>query len=166
MTNEEYILDWFKNHVWTRPKPSKVCDGVGMFAIRDIPKGTSVYDLADRSATAWISWDTIKTLPQGIIDWFTAIQPHAGTRVCNPDFKWKSEYGPLWTYTIKGMNFQSTWYFSNHSDNANTDSYATDDPRVYRFITNRDVQKGEELFDNYDSKEILVNWLDVAKRDE
>ena len=49
------------------------------------------------------------------------------------------------------------------SDNANTDSYATDNPRVYKFITNRDIEKGEELFDDYDSDEYLVKWLDVAK---
>ena len=54
MTNEEYILDWFQNHVWARPLPSTVCNEVGMIAIRDIPKGISVYDLADRSVTAWI----------------------------------------------------------------------------------------------------------------
>ena len=48
MTNEEYILDWYKNHIWTRPSLSKVCDGVGMVAIRDIPKGTSIYEFPDR----------------------------------------------------------------------------------------------------------------------
>ena len=119
----------------------------------------------DMRIDRWIR-NNLGNLPQGIIDWFTAIQPHVGTKVIYPDFKWKEEYGPLWTYTNKGMNFQSTWYFSNHSDNANTDSYATDNPRVYKFITNRDIEKGEELFDDYDSDEYLVNWLDVAKRDE
>ena len=65
MTNEEYILDWFQNHVWARPKPSKICDGVGMFAIRNIPKGTNVYDLADKGVCAWIPWKESRTPHKG-----------------------------------------------------------------------------------------------------
>ena len=69
MTNEEYILDWYKNHIWTRPSLSKVCDGVGMVAIRDIPKGTSIYEFPDREVNIKVLQEKIKDFPSGVINW-------------------------------------------------------------------------------------------------
>ena len=79
MNDEKYLLDWYSNHIWSRPKPSKVCDGVGSFAIRDIPKGTSIYDLADKTVSAWISWSKVSTLPIGVVGCIYDTQPQMGT---------------------------------------------------------------------------------------
>tara|TARA_B110000977_G_scaffold57399_1_gene77911 strand:- start:330 stop:818 length:489 start_codon:yes stop_codon:yes gene_type:complete len=161
MNNREYILDWYRNHIWTRPKPSKVCDGVGSFAIRDIPKGTSLYDLAEKSCTSYVTWEIIKTLPSGIIQMICDLQVSQGTNIFDKNFKWKEEYGLLWIYTTKGLNWQTTWFFQNHSDNPNVDGFATDNPRLFKFITNRDIKKGEELFDNYDG--YVKEWVVSSK---
>ncbi|MBC8428438.1 SET domain-containing protein [bacterium] len=162
MTNEEYILDWYKNHIWARPAPSKICDGVGMFAIRDIPKGTSVYDLAPKTVNSWIPYETVvDVLPKGVVDLIVDCQPSVGSKLRNSEFKWKNEYGPLWIYTMKNLNWQTTWYFQNHSDNPNLDAFATDNPRLFVFIANRDIKKGEELFEDYDSYN--KDWLEVSK---
>ena len=157
MTNEKFILDWFQNHVWARPKPSKICDGVGMFAIRNIPKGTNVYDLADKGVCAWIPWKEIQTLPKGVIDWILSIQPQIGSKVNDPDLWWSEEDGPIWLYTIKGLNWQTTWFFQNHSDNSNVDGFTKGSTRVFKFIANRDIEEGEELFENYD--DYIDEWI-------
>ena len=93
MNNEEYLLDWFKNHVWSRIRPSNVCDGVGIFAIRDIPKGTSVYDMAPKTVDEWIPYETVvETLPMGVVDMIIDAQPIVGSKLCDSDFVWKEEY--------------------------------------------------------------------------
>ena len=92
MNNEEYLLDWYRNHIWTRPKPSKICDGVGMFAIRDIPKGTSILDLADKTVSAWISWSKVSTLPVGVVGCIYDTQPQMGTITNSNNFGWEHSY--------------------------------------------------------------------------
>jgi len=159
--NEKYVLEWFRNHVWSRPKPSTVCDGVGIFAIRDIPKGTSIYDLADKSVCAWIPWEEIQTLPKGMIDWILTIQSQIGSKVCEPNLWWSDKDGPIWLYTIAGMNWIHNWFFQNHSDNPNVDTYMTSHPRVWTHIANRDIKEGEELLENYDV--CADNFIELTK---
>ena len=49
MTNDEkYILEWYRNKIWAKPSLSKICNGIGMIAIGDIPKVTSNIDLAEK----------------------------------------------------------------------------------------------------------------------
>ena len=88
MTNEEYILDWYKNHIWTRPSLSKVCDGVGMVAIRDIPKGTSIYEFPDREVNIKVSQEKIKDFPMGVINWLIDFQP-INSLSCKSNFNLK-----------------------------------------------------------------------------
>ena len=152
MNNEEYLLDWFKNHVWLRIRPSNVCDGVGIFAIRDIPKGTSVYDMAPKTVDEWIPYETVvETLPMGVVDMIIDAQPIVGSKLCDSDFVWKEEYGPLWMYTNQNMNWINYWWHQNHSDTPNLDAYATKNPRIFKFFANRDIKMGEELFEDYNS---------------
>ena len=160
MTNEESILDWFKNHIWARPKPSNICDGVGSFAIRDIPKGTSIYDLADKNITDWISWSKVSTLPIGVIRCIYDMQPHIGIQANDKDFVWKEELGQLWMYTTEGLNWQCNWFFQNHSDNPNLDVFVMGD-REFKYISNRDIKEGEELFESYDS--FVDDWEKINK---
>ena len=119
-----------------------------MFAIRDIPKGTSVYDLADRNVTGWIPWSKVSTLPTGIIRCIYDMQPHIGTQTNDKDFVWKEELGKLLMYTTEGINWHCNWFFQNHSDNPNIDAFTTGN-RDFRYITYRDIKEGEELLENY-----------------
>jgi len=161
MTNEEYILDWFKNHVWSRIKPSNVCDGVGIFAIRDIPKGTSVHDKAPKTVNAWIPYETVvETLPMGVVDMIISAQPSVGSKLCDSDFVWKEEYGPLWMYTNQNMNWINYWWHQNHSDNPNLDVFVMGD-REFKYISNRYIKEGDELFESYDS--YVDDWEKINK---
>ena len=161
MTNEEYIFDWYSNHIWSRPKPSKICDGVGSFAIRDIPKGTSVYELASKTVSTWIPWSKVSTLPDGVVGCIYDIQPQMGIITNSIDFGWKHAYGPLWVYTTKGLNWQTNWFFQNHSDNPNVNTFPTDNPRIFKFIADRDIKEGEELFENYD--DYSYKWEKISQ---
>ncbi len=153
MTNEEYLLDWHKNHIWARPKPSNICDGIGMFAIQDIPKYTNIYESADRNVSGWVSWEKVKELPEQIVKWLIDYQPHIGSKMIDlsSSFDWDSDCGDVYLYTSEGFNFRKfhwsiMWFFQNHSDDHNIDVKGG---RDYKFISNRDIKEGEELFDNY-----------------
>jgi len=149
MNNKEFVIDWFENHIWARPFPSKVCDGVGAVAIRDIPKGTSVWDLAPKSVKAWVEWEDISHFPKSLLRCVYDIQAHKGLEVMDEDFVWSKSDGPLWMYTTKDINYQSTWFFQNHSDTPNLDGF-TRGNRDFYYIANRDIKEGEELLENYD----------------
>tara|TARA_Y100000592_G_scaffold14477_1_gene20579 strand:+ start:752 stop:1252 length:501 start_codon:yes stop_codon:yes gene_type:complete len=153
-SDEKYILEWYKNKIWTKPSLSKVCEGIGMVAIRDIPKGTSVFDLADRSVYGWIPWEQAKKIPKGVLNWVLECQPQLGDKVMdNPNFKkeWFDDQHPaLFAYTQVGMNWQTTWYYVNHSeDNPNVSANSTGHPRVLKYIALRDIYEGEEILENY-----------------
>ena len=47
------------------------------------------------------------------------------------DFEWSESDGQLWMYTTKGLNYQSTWFFQNHSDTPNLDGYTRGDRDFY-----------------------------------
>ena len=151
---EKYILEWYINKIWTKPFSSKICDGIGMVAIRDIPKETSIFDLAEKSVYGWIPIDEAKTIPNGVLRWALEGQPQADLDVMNSsnlyDNFLQGKYGDLWAYTQKGMNWQTTWYFVNHSlENPNVSVHSTGHPRVFKYITLRDIYEGEEILENY-----------------
>jgi hypothetical protein len=153
MNNKEFVINWFENHIWARPCASKVCDGVGSVAIRDIPKGTSVYDLCTKSVKVWVDWEDISHFPKGLLRCVYDVQAQAGLKVMDEDFEWSESDGQLWMYTTKGLNYQSTWFFQNHSDTPNLDGYTRGD-RDFYYIANRDIEEGEELFEDYN----YMNW--------
>ena len=159
MNDEKYILDWYKNHIWTRPKPDK-WGGVGMFAIRDIPKGTSIFDLADRSTWGWITWKDAKTIPHGVLNWILECQPQDTDKVLDGEKlfdKYNNSDKSIWAYTNEGMNWQTTWYFCNHSVKPSVSIFSIDNnPRLFRYIANRDIECDEELYENY--HDFMVAW--------
>tara|TARA_R110002020_G_scaffold475742_2_gene711997 strand:- start:244 stop:720 length:477 start_codon:yes stop_codon:yes gene_type:complete len=144
MNSKEFVINWFENHIWARPFPSKICDGVGAVAIRDIPKGTSVWDLAPKSVKSWVEWEDISHFSEGLLRCVYDIQAHCGVEVMDEDFTWSKELGPLWMYTTKDINYQSTWFFQNYSDTPNLDAFSRGN-RDFYFIANCDIKKGEEL---------------------
>ena len=146
--DKDFVLRWYENNVWSRPWPSKICEGVGQIAIRDIPKNTSVYERCDRSVRAWVEWEDVKSWDEGLLRCVYDMQINVGVKPNRKDFTWKHEYGRLWMYTTKGLNWQSNWFFQNHSTNPNVDVEVLGQ-RDFKYITNRDIKEGEELLENY-----------------
>ena len=85
-----------------------------------------------------------------MIKWILESQPHAGSEVCEDSFNWTDKMGPVWMYTMENLNWQTTWYFVNHSlENPNVSVHSTGHPRVFKYITLRDIYEGEEILENY-----------------
>ena len=113
--------------VYTRLKPSSV-HGVGVFAIRDIPKGINVFG-SDNSEMVWLSKGDIKNVDpevKKLYDDFCVIKG--------------DEYGC--PENFNGLTI--SWYINESKGNPNVQC-----TKDYDFISLRDIKKGEELLINY-----------------
>jgi hypothetical protein len=118
----------------TKLAPSLICDGVGVFAISEIPKQFILFqDVAPDQI--YIPYETI-TDPN--------VKMYLSC-MCNSD-----EFGFYLSRTYNNINMS---YYVNHSDTPNVYHDLTLD----RYITLRDIQPGEELTCTYTKEEI--NWL-------
>jgi len=128
MTKTE-LLQQLADHTWVMIKPSPV-DGIGVFAIRDIPKGTR--GLFSRGIGEWIkvSKSEIAGLPS-----------HSRALVENYCLYDDSHYY-LPDYGFKVMDLVN---FLNHADIPNIISINEGED----FETLREIGAGEELFIDY-----------------
>jgi SET domain-containing protein len=116
--------------VYARIRPSKI-HGVGVFAIRDIPKGTKLFR-EDDSELIWMKRSDLQLdkLPQGIrqlYDQFCLIKDKGETYGCP-----------------KSFNLMTVPWHLNHSKTPNVGCR-----RNYTFYALRDIRKGEELTADY-----------------
>ncbi len=128
MTKKQ-LLEHLKNNVYCRPMPSSI-HGIGIFAIREIPKGVNpfigCYDGIDYKFSE-------KDL-SGI---------HPAVRKLVEDYCVKQN-GYIYI-NASGMYRYDIGYFLNHSDNPNITTY--DNSRT--FITTRLIKEGEEITSDY-----------------
>lgn len=113
--------------VYTRIAPSKI-HGVGVFTIRDIPKGTSIFG-NDDGEMVWIDESEIKNIDpelKKLYDDFCVIK--------------NGKYG-----CPKNFNMLTVgWYLNESKENPNV-RCAED----YDFVAIRDIKKDEELLIDY-----------------
>ncbi|MFN8251337.1 MAG: SET domain-containing protein [Ferruginibacter sp.] len=130
MTKAE-LLQELSNNTYVMLKPSAI-EGVGVFAIRDIPKGCRDMFGKPDTAEEWI------TIPKKEID---ALPAHAQFLVGNYClFDEDSYYVPA-----AGFKKMDVSLFLNHADNPNIISINDGD----YFETLRDIKAGEELVIDY-----------------
>ena len=114
--------------VYTRLRQSKV-HGIGVFAIRDIPKGTIIFN-GDETEMIWIDkkeFNNVEPEIRKLYDDFCIIK---GDRYGCPE------------------NFNSLtvgWYINESNDNPNVEFSA----EYEDFIASRDIKQGEELLVDY-----------------
>jgi hypothetical protein len=118
----------------TKLAPSLQCDGVGVFAITEIPKNFILFQDV-RPDQIYIPYEQI-TDP--------AVKTYLSC-MCNSD-----EFGFYLSRTYNNINMS---YYVNHSDAPNV----YHDLKLDRYITLRDIQPAEELTCTYTKEEI--NWL-------
>jgi uncharacterized protein len=111
--------------VYTRLRPSRI-HGLGVFAIRDIPKGTYIF--SDDESIVWVDKKNVETLPKALKDVYEDFAVIKGDKYGCPE-----SFDKLTT----------SWYL-NHSDQPNV---AADDD--YKFYALRDIKTGEELTVDY-----------------
>jgi hypothetical protein len=112
--------------VYTRLKPSKI-HGVGVFAIKNIPKGTRLF-ADDLGEMVWVEEAKIKRLPKELRRLYEDFSPQPSGRFgCPRNFN----------------RLTMSWYL-NESANPNVGCVGN-----YDFGTLRDIKAGEELTLNY-----------------
>jgi SET domain-containing protein len=114
-------------NVYTRLKCSKI-HGVGVFAIRDIPKGTIIFS-DDDATMLWVDKNDIKNIEpelKQLYDDFCVIK--GDKYVCPKSFN---------CLTVG-------WYINESKDSPNVQC-----TEEYDFEATRDIKKGEELLANY-----------------
>jgi SET domain-containing protein len=114
--------------VYTRLKPSKI-HGVGVFAIRDIKKGTNIFP-EDNDRMTWVDESQLRRLPPPLTRLYKDFAVIRGKKYGAP-----SHFDRLTT----------AWYL-NHSKRPNV---AVD--KSYRFYALRFIRSGEELTVDYDT---------------
>ncbi len=126
-------------NVFVRLKPSRI-HGVGVFAIRNIKKGTDLFPFGDREKILWIDKKRISRLrgeARHLYDYF-------GIRM-----------GDKLGVPVNFSQIIIPWYM-NHSFHPNT--YVDQD---YRAIASRNIKKGEELtldYTTFTDMKIPKNW--------
>ena len=127
--NKETLLKELANSTYVMIKPSPL-HGIGVFAIRDIPKGTS--NIFSRGVGDWIkvSKDEVDGLPQHSKD---LIENHC---LFDEDFYFIPDYG---------FKLLDLVIYLNHSDTPNVISL--NDGEEFEAI--RDIANGEELLVDY-----------------
>lgn len=133
MTKEGIIKD-LENNIYCRIQPSPV-HGVGVFAVKNIPKGTDpfvAYTNVDVIAVPEKEIMENKKIPDTVkemVKAFYVIQN--GNIYCD----------------ARSFNEINIAYFLNHSDVPNLDAKEINDET--KFVANRDISAGEELTANY-----------------
>ena len=131
MTKRE-IIDNISKNTKLRLKPSKVCDGVGLFSIVEIKKDEIIFD--DVTADdIYIRWDEIPNLRGEVKNYLNSM--------CNSD-----KDGLYLSRTPNNINLA---YFVNHSDNPNV----FHDLELDRFIAIKDIGVDEEIVCVYNEDE-------------
>ena len=131
MTQQEFLRD-LENNIHCRLQASSV-HGIGIFAIRDIPKGTDPF-LGCRVAR-WRAIPLKRLLADdkisaGVKEFAQAIFPVRGETFYFPDHS---------------LNAIDISYFLNHADVPNIGARADGN----RFAALRNIKKGEELLSDY-----------------
>ena len=131
MTKKE-IIDNISKNTKLRLKPSKVCDGVGLFSIVEIKKDEIIFD--DVTADdVYIWWDEIPDLRDEVKNYLNSM--------CSSD-----KNGLYLSRTPNNINLA---YFVNHSDNPNV----FHDLELDRFIAIKDIGVDEEIVCVYNEDE-------------
>jgi len=131
MTQKEF-LDDLRRNIYCRLQPSRV-HGIGIFAIRDIPKGTDPFPGCRVARWRAVSLKKLladSAIPEDVKKFALAIYPVRGKTLYVPDHS---------------LNAIDVSYFLNHSGRPNVAARADGN----RFAALRDIKKDEELFSDY-----------------
>ncbi len=130
MITKNDLLQHLQTDVYVRIQPSGV-HGVGLFAIRDIPKGTNPFKSLQHTEYLDFPEEELKAaLPKPVFEMIDAYSAKEEGRIYVP---------------THGYNPIDLPYLINHSDTPNV---GTDEDGEH-FITLRDIAPGEELFSDF-----------------
>lgn len=128
-------FSYIQNHVFVKLKPSKL-QGIGVFAIRNIPKGTYIFERWTGNTGSFpIQERQLRSLPKELYTHIKDIFLYAPDFPLNTDTFVDLTNGCHWIYT-------TPYYFVNSGlDRANIDKDS--------LTSLRDIKAGEEILSNY-----------------
>ena len=114
------------NHpnLYTYLAPSKVCQGVGVFALVRIPKNTTIWKVEEEQIRKY-KWDTIPNEIESYVERMTFCDEEGFWLDCELDRLYPA-------------------YYVNHSENANVRL-----GELGEYITTQQIEKDEEILFNY-----------------
>lgn len=130
---KQKLLHNLKNDVYCKIAPSSV-DGVGVFAIKKIPKTVNPFKTTSplRYSVITLKDDDVKDLNPNV-------------RKVLKDF---CKSGDVYDVPYNGLNALDISFYMNHSNTPNVDIVSGTDEYL-EFRTNRDIEVGEELLIDY-----------------
>ena len=148
------LLENLNIHTWVRLAPSKVCGGCGVFAIRDIPKGTDPFVVCNKHRNgsqnfAVISESALNALDPSVSNYVKDFMAASTT-----DDDWLPQRDllgfPLYGVNLTGMNTLDISWFLNHSDDPNMEfEEPVCNSEFNSYAAKRDIVAGEELLTDY-----------------
>ena len=134
------LINNLKNNVYCRIKPDGF-GGVGVFAIKDIPKGVNPFKLSNGECINYkiinVPKKVVSKLPTGvrkIVEAFYAFDEESKT------------YG----IPQPGLNAQDISFYMNTSDKPNVQVVQSRKCTMLSFKTNKKIKSGEQLFIDYE----------------
>jgi len=127
MREKEKLIEYIKNDIYCRLKPSKI-HGVGVFAIKDIPKNTKLFLNFKDNVKYKISKKDLENLDDSVKDY---LDDHMMS-------------SPKYYLVVNNKDtFDHLKLYVNHSENPNT----IRDNEEY--FTKKNIKNGEELLVTY-----------------
>jgi SET domain-containing protein len=136
------LLHNLKNETFCRIGLSKI-HGVGVVAIKDIPKGTNPYKVAGNVSKTYKPVKITKTE-------YSKLDP--GVRKIIGDFIYQEKDGSFLVPKF-GMNSMDISFYMNHSKDNNIDLIEDKHDDFLVHVANRNIKKGEELTIDYNDFE-------------
>ena len=136
--NKRKLINNLKNSIYCRIQSSKI-NGVGVYAIKDIPKNVNPFV----TTTGCIKEDIVDIHEDELNNL------HPNVKKLIKDFYHKEDgyYG----VPLSGLNNNNISYYMNHSEKPNITHYVNNSCNMVLFKSLRKIKKGEELLINYDS---------------
>jgi SET domain-containing protein len=128
------LIDHLKNDIYCRIGVSSI-NGVGVIAIKDIPKGTNPFkNLSNKKDKIIRLYDNnLQEIDSNVV------------KLVKDFFGTNGSYDVLYD----GPNYINISYYMNHSTKPNVDIIPNNEYEYCTFITNTFIRKGEELTINY-----------------
>ena len=111
-------------NLYTYLAPSKVCQGVGVFALVKIPENTTIWKVEEEQIRKY-KWDTIPNEIESYVERMTFCDEEGFWLDCELDRLYPA-------------------YYVNHSENANVRL-----GELGEYITTQQIEKDEEILFNY-----------------
>lgn len=141
MQRKTALIRNLESETFVRLAPSKIRGaGVGVIAVREIPKGTDPFKKATQSYQQVVPLheDELRNVP-----------PSVKRMISDFNHPEHTERGLVYTLPASGLNTLDVSFYLNHSDTPNIEIYRKPGDPYLAFRAKRKIRKGEELFINY-----------------